>query len=363
MAVAIVTGSSGLVGSHSARLLSEQGFEVVGIDNDMRSYFFGAEGSTSWNRDRNQSDLRLFRHENLDIRDYAALEKVFGRHGKAIHCVVHTAAQPSHDWAAREPLTDFTVNATGTLNLLELTRLHAPDAAFVFTSTNKVYGDTPNRLPLVELETRYEIAADHRYRSGVDDTMSVDQTLHSLFGASKVAADIVAQEYGRYFGLRTGIFRAGCITGSGHSGAKLHGFLSYLVRCALTDTPYIVIGYGGKQVRDNIHAADLAQAFWHFIQKPRTGEVYNIGGGRHCNASVLEAIATVEKVTGKTLRWSLSDAARTGDHQWWISDNSKFAGHYPGWALTHSMESLVAEIAGGQEQRLKGGSPVPAAAA
>jgi CDP-paratose 2-epimerase len=352
MAVVIITGASGLIGSEAATFFAGQGFDVIGIDNDMRRYFFGSDGSTEWRRARLEHELTSYRHEHADIRDEGAMDRLFAAHGQDIALVIHTAAQPSHDWAAREPITDFTVNANGTLNLLEVTRRHAPEAPFIFTSTNKVYGDTPNRLPLVERETRWTVDPSHPFADhGIDETMSIDQTMHSVFGASKVAADVMVQEYGRYFGLRTACFRGGCLTGPGHSGAELHGFLSYLVKCAVTDRPYTVFGYKGKQVRDNIHSYDLVQAFWHFFSAPRVGEVYNIGGGPASNCSMIEAIAIVERLTGRRLTWSYSDVNRAGDHIWWISDIRKFASHYPGWALTYSLERTIAEVHGEMTER------------
>ena len=352
MSVVVVTGSSGLIGSEAVAFFCDKGFDVVGLDNDMRAYFFGREASTAWNRERLKAKYRKFADHEIDIRDTSAVDTLFARHGKAITAVIHTAAQPSHDWAAREPLTDFSVNATGTLALLEATRKHAPEAAFVFTSTNKVYGDQPNVLPLVEQETRWEVAAGHRYASaGIDESMSIDNTLHSLFGASKVAADILVQEYGRYFGLRSACFRGGCLTGPHHAGAKLHGFLAYLGKCAVTGEPYTVLGYKGKQVRDNIHSADLVDAFWHFIQAPRPGEVYNMGGGRFANCSMLEAIRLFEQATGRPMNWSYSEDSRTGDHIWWISDTGKFEKHYPAWQRRISLEATVAEIVDAASQR------------
>ena len=311
MAVALVTGAAGLIGSESVRFFAEKGFDLVGIDNDMRRYFFGDDGSTSWRRARLEREINGYRHVDADIRDEAAMDRAFARHGRSIAVVIHTAAQPSHDWAAREPMTDFTVNANGTLTLLEMTRRHCPDAAFIFTSTNKVYGDAPNRLPLVELDTRWSVDESHPFsQHGIDESMSIDATLHSLFGASKVAADILVQEYGRYFGMKTVCFRGGCLTGPGHSGAELHGFLSYLVKCAVSGRPYTVFGYKGKQVRDNIHSYDLVNAFWHFSQAPRAGEVYNIGGGPTSNCSMLEAIAIVDRVSGRRLEWTYRDENR-----------------------------------------------------
>lgn len=354
MAIALVTGSAGLIGAEAVRFLAEKGLDVLGVDNDMRAYFFGEEASTGWSR--SQLETRLgdrYRHVAADIRELDSLEPVYREHGAEIALVLHTAAQPSHDWAAREPITDFTVNANGTLNLLELTRKYCPEAAFIFTSTNKVYGDTPNRLPLVELETRWEIEASHAFHAnGIDESMSIDGTLHSLFGASKVAADVLVQEYGRYFGLKTGIFRGGCLTGPGHSGAELHGFLAYLAKCALTGRAYTVFGYKGKQVRDNIHAHDLVSAFWHFFEAPRSGEVYNIGGGRFANCSMLEAIAMAETITGKPFNWSYSEENRIGDHIWWIGDISKFQSHYPDWRLQYDMQGIMQEVIEGQRARL-----------
>lgn len=345
MTVIIVTGSAGLVGSETALYFADRGLDVVGIDNDMRRRFFGDEASTSWQRQRLERQLGArYRHLDLDIRDVDAIDRVFERHGAAIGLVVHAAAQPSHDWAAREPRTDFEINANGTLSLLEATRRHAPDAAFVFCSTNKVYGDAPNRLPLVELEHRWEIDPGHRYCNGIAEDMSVDQCLHSLFGVSKLAADSLVQEYGRYFGLRTACFRGGCLTGPNHSGTQLHGFLAYLMRCAATSTPYTVFGYEAKQVRDNIHSADLVRAFHAFYEAPRVGEVYNIGGGRASNCSMREAIAMCEEITGRAVRWSYDERARQGDHQWYISDLSKLQAHYPGWSVTYDVRTILQEI-------------------
>lgn len=298
MSIAIVTGSGGLIGSEAVAHFAGSGMDVIGIDNDMRRYFFGPEASTAWQVQRlRQAFPRRFQAEELDIRDREGVGRLFAGLRGDIRLVVHCAAQPSHDWPAREPSTDFTVNASGTLALLEATRRPAPDAVFIFTSTRKVYGDRPNEMPLVELPTRFEIAADHPYHRGIPETMSIDQCLHSLFGASKVAADTLVQEYGRYFGLRSAVFRGGCLTGPNHSGAELHGFLSYLTRCAATGRPYTVMGYRGKQVRDNIHSSHLVRAFDCFFRAPRVGEVYNIGGGRASNCSMLEAIALCEEIT------------------------------------------------------------------
>jgi CDP-paratose 2-epimerase len=345
MAVVIITGSAGLIGSEAATHFAGLGLDVVGIDNDMRRRFFGAEASTRWQRRQLESDLGChYRHLRADVRDEAAIDRIFRHYGKAVTLVVHTAAQPSHDWAARAPRVDFAVNAQGTLNLLEATRRFAPQAVFVFTSTNKVYGDTPNRLPLIEQETRWEIDPGHRYADGIAEDMSIDHTLHSLFGASKVAADVLVQEYGRYFGLATTVFRGGCLTGPRHSGTKLHGFLAYLMKCTATSTPYTVFGYGGKQVRDNIHSADLIRAFERVWRAPRCGEVYNIGGGRHSHCSMVEAIAICEEVAGRPLAWTYAEANRTGDHVWWVSDVRKFQGHYPGWQLSYNVRQICREI-------------------
>jgi CDP-paratose 2-epimerase len=345
MALAIVTGSAGLIGSETVRFLADAGFDIIGIDNDLRRQFFGEEASTSRNR---QELLRAYperyRHHDLDIRDQDAVEALFARHGSAISFVVHTAAQPSHDWAAREPRTDFFVNAVATHNLLEATRLHAPEAVFVFTSTNKVYGDTPNRLPLIEQDTRYEIDAAHAFVNGIDESMSIDASTHSLFGASKVAADVLVQEYGRYFGMPTVCFRGGCLTGPNHSGTMLHGFLSYLMKCVCTNTPYQVFGYKGKQVRDNIHSADLVSAFFEFYKAPRPGEVYNIGGSRFSHCSMLEAITLCEEISGRTLNWSYVDQNRRGDHIWYVSDTGKFKQHYPGWQQIYDVRALLKDI-------------------
>ena len=351
MSVAIISGSAGLIGAEAVRFFSRKGFTVVGIDNDMRQVFFGPEASTSWSRKELETTIPTYRHYPLDIRDATAVETLFREYGKDTELVIHTAAQPSHDWAAREPMTDFSVNASGTLVMLESTRKFCPEACFIFTSTNKVYGDTPNRLPLVELETRWEIAPGHPYQNGIDETMSIDQTKHSLFGASKVAADVLVQEYGRYFGMKTGVFRGGCLTGPGHSGTKLHGFLSYLVKCAVSGDAYTIYGYKGKQVRDNIHSLDLVNMFWHFYKSPRAGEVYNAGGGRHSNCSMLEAIRVCEELTGKKMNVVYSEANRIGDHIWWISDVRKFQTHYPEWRYQYTLRAILEQIHSAMRER------------
>jgi CDP-paratose 2-epimerase len=352
-----VTGSAGLIGAEAARQFAAKGFSVIGIDNDMRRHFFGDDASTRWSRSSLEQHLSDYRHVDADIRDEAAMRSVFSRYGREIAVVIHTAAQPSHDWAAREPLTDFTVNANGTLNLLLMTREFCPNAPFIFCSTNKVYGDTPNRLPLVERETRWEVAPEHSYADhGIDETMSIDASTHSLFGVSKASADLMVQEFGRYFGMKTACFRGGCLTGPGHSGAMLHGFLSYLMKCAVTGSPYKVLGYKGKQVRDNIHSFDLVNAFWAFFRNPRSGEVYNIGGGRQANCSMLEAIAMCEELTGRAMNWTYADESRIGDHIWWISDIRRFQSHYPDWRLTYDIRATLTEIHEAMRERVRAAS-------
>jgi CDP-paratose 2-epimerase len=351
MDVAVVTGAGGLVGAATTRAFADRGYRVIGIDNDMRARFFGADASTKWSIDDLVSELPEFEYVAADIRDTAALESIFGAHRDAIKAVVHTAAQPSHDWAARDPVTDFTINAEGTLLLLEATRKHCPEATFIFCSTNKVYGDTPNALPLVEFETRLELDPTHRWAEhGIDETMSIDTSTHSLFGVSKAAADLLVQEYGRYFGMNTIALRAGCLTGPGHSGAQLHGFLAHLMRCTAVGLPYTVIGYDGKQVRDNLHAADLAAAFCviHDGFADGTagvgGRAFNMGGGRFANCSVREAIALCQEIAGRPLTWTYDDAARIGDHRWWISDVRAFCEQYPQWQPKHDIAGILEAI-------------------
>jgi len=344
MPTAVVTGSAGLIGSETVRALIRRGVRVLGFDNDMRRVFFGAEASTSATRNELLA-LPGYIHYDVDVRDLAAVEHAFAEHGSDVSLVVHTAAQPSHDWAARDPLLDFDVNAVATLKMLELTRRYCPHAAFVFTSTNKVYGDVPNRLPLAEQDTRWEIDPAHPFADGIDESMTIDQSLHSLFGAAKVAADVLVQEYGRYFGINTVVFRCGCLTGPAHSGAELHGFLAYLMKCVATGRPYTVFGYKGKQVRDNIHAADVIAAFLEFWDKPIAGgQVYNLGGGRASHCSMLEAIALCERIAGRSLRWSYSETNRIGDHVWYVSSVEKFRRHYPQWRLRYDLEALLRDI-------------------
>jgi CDP-paratose 2-epimerase len=344
MGIAIITGSGGLIGSESVRFFAEQGFDVIGLENDMRARFFGPAASTTPTSERLVAEVPSFRWEQVDIRDADAVSALFARHARSIELVVHTAAQPSHDWAASDPQTDFTVNANGTLNLLQAARDNCPDATFVLTSTNKVYGDRPNFLPLVELETRLELPEDHRWHRGIDTEMSIDLTTHSLFGVSKVAADLLVQEYGRYFGMPTVCFRGGCLTGPQHAGAQLHGFLAYLMKCTATGTPYTVFGYEGKQVRDNIHSADLIAAFDAYRKAPRPAAVYNIGGGRFSNCSMLEAIDACERIAGRELQWEMGEEPRIGDHRWWISDLEPFKADYPDWDLRYGIEEILSEM-------------------
>ena len=338
----LITGAGGLIGSQAVLFFTKKGFSVLGIDNDMRKYFFGKEASTAWNVRRLKNDLKGYKHIHADIRSASAIDKVFLDWKPGL--VIHTAAQPSHDWAAKEPITDFTVNANGTMVMLEAFRKYAPDGVFIFTSTNKVYGDSPNRLPLIEKSTRYELPKKHKFYKGIDETMTIDQSLHSLFGVSKASADLMVQEYGRYFSLKTVTLRGGCLTGPMHSGAELHGFLAYLGKCVATGRPYRIYGYKGKQVRDNIHAFDLVNAMYHFYLKPRCSEVYNIGGSRFSNISMIEAIKKFEKIIGKKANIEYLDENRIGDHIWYISDISKFRKHYPDWDFKYSLDDIIEEI-------------------
>ena len=340
----LVTGSAGLIGSETVKRFAGDGCAVVGIDNDMRKQFFGEEASTRKTRDELLATVPNYQHHESDIRDAGAVNELFKQHAQRLGAIVHTAAQPSHDWAARDPQIDFTVNANGTLNLLEAARNFCAETPFVFLSTNKVYGDTPNHLPFGELSLRWEIEPGHEYEPGISEGMSIDQTKHSLFGASKVAADVLVQEYGRYFGMPTVCFRGGCLTGPAHAGTELHGFLSYLMKCAVGGRPYRVFGYKGKQVRDNIHSFDLVQAFAAFVRAPRIGEVYNIGGSRHCNCSMLEAIELCEEISGRKLSWEYIEDNRIGDHIWWISDVRKFREHYPEWNFRYGLREILEEI-------------------
>ena len=345
----LVTGSAGLIGSEAVSFFDALGFRVDGIDNNGRADFFGPQGDTTWNRQRLEATSRDYTHHDIDIRAFDAVEALFAERGYDL--VIHAAAQPSHDLAASRPLDDFETNANGTLHLLEACRRHSPDAAFVYVSTNKVYGDNPNRLDLVELETRWDYA-DPALAEGIDETMSVEGCLHSLFGVSKLSGDLACQEYGRYFGLRTGIFRGGCLTGPHHSGVELHGFLSYLVATALREGPYTIFGYKGKQVRDQIHSRDVISAFWSFAQDPRPGEVYNLGGGRQNAASLLECVEMIAERTGKRPRLTYDDSNRVGDHICYYTDMGKFRSHYPGWGVEHTLDAIVDEMVAAVGDRL-----------
>jgi CDP-paratose 2-epimerase len=340
---ALVTGSSGLIGSESVSYLCSNGYEVIGIDNNLREFFFGKEASTHWNTARlSKLYSNNFKALNIDIRDYNKLETVFK--DIPFGLIIHAAAQPSHDWAAKDPQTDFSVNANGTLNLLELTKNYRPNATFIFTSTNKVYGDNPNKLPLAELSTRYEIKQDNQYWNGIDEEMSIDHTTHSLFGVSKTSADLLTQEYSRYFGLKTAVFRGGCLTGPMHSSAELHGFLAYLVKCIVNETPYTIFGYKGKQVRDNIHSKDLIQMFIEFHSNPKNSAVYNAGGGRNNSVSILEAIEKISIIAKKTPIIKVNEENRIGDHKWYVTNNGKFQKDYPNWKISYSLENLIEEM-------------------
>lgn len=340
--LALVTGSGGLIGSECVRFFANKGFDVVGIDNDSRKYFFGSESSTKWNTRLLQKNINNYEHHGVDIRNKKKINEIFRIYKFSL--IIHAAAQPSHDWAAKEPLTDFTINALGTLILLEAFRTYRPDAVFVFTSTNKVYGDTPNFLPLRENKTRWELPRSHQYYNGIDESMSIDHSTHSIFGVSKVSADQMVQEYGRYFNLKTASFRGGCLTGPAHSPAQLHGFLAYLVKSIACGKTYTIFGYKGKQVRDNIHSYDVANAIYHFYLKPRMGEAYNLGGSRHSNVSILEAIDKIEQTLGRKAKFKYSDKNRIGDHIWYVSDVSKFRDHYPEWEYTYDSDRIIEEL-------------------
>jgi CDP-paratose 2-epimerase len=352
MKIAIVTGSAGLIGSQASEFFHDKGYKIIGIDNDMRSYFFGESASTKNSLESIKSKLVNYKHSNIDIRNYEKLREIFDECSSDIEIVIHTAAQPSHDWAAKEPITDFSINATGTINLLELTRLYCPNATFIFTSTNKVYGDYPNYLDFKEMDKRWDLNKEtFKYRNclgkdgSINEDMSIDNTKHSVFGASKVAADIMCQEYGKYFDMNVGIFRGGCLTGPNHAGTELHGFLSYLVKCVVHNRPYVIFGYKGKQVRDNIHSWDLVNMFWNFHQNPRKGEVYNAGGGRENSISILEAIDLINKISENNWsNYTITENNRIGDHIWYISDLTKFKTHYPNWKLKINLEEIIRQI-------------------
>ena len=344
MSVALITGSCGLVGSESALFFSKKGFEIVGIDNNSRRFFFGKDGDTGWIKSRLKKSINKYYHYNIDIRSLDSLEKVFKKYGKKISLIIHSAAQPSHDWAKTRPFIDFDINAKGTLNLLELNKRYCPETPFIFMSTNKVYGDNPNLLPLKEKKSRWEINSNHKYYKGIDESMSIDRCTHSFFGASKAYADLVVQEYGKNIGLKTACFRAGCITGPNHSGAKLHGFLSYLVKASLKKKKYTLIGYKGKQVRDNIHSEDLVECFWEFFKRPKRGAVYNTGGGRYSNCSIIEALNLVEKFANIRIKKKLLKQNRVGDHIWYVSSMQKFKKDFPNWKQKYSTKRIIRQL-------------------
>ena len=344
MAVVLITGSSGLVGSESVNFFCKKGFDVIGIDNNLRKFFFGAEGSTLWVRNSLLKKNKRFKNFNVDIRNYDKLSKIFQRYKKQITLIIHCAAQPSHDYGKNYPVIDFNVNATGTLNLLELTKKYCYDAKFVFMSTNKVYGDNPNKLKLYEKNSRWELKKDDVYFKGINEKFPIDDCTHSFFGVSKTYADLIVQEYGKNVGLKTVCFRGGCITGPNHSGAKLHGFLSYLVKLSLKNKEYNIIGYKGKQVRDNLHSFDLVNCFWEFYKRPRRGEIYNIGGGRYSNCSIIEAIHLVERIKNIKIKKKFIQNPRVGDHIWYISNLSKFKKHYPNWKQKYDTIKIIEEL-------------------
>ena len=344
MSIVLITGSTGLVGSEAVTFFSEKGFEVVGIDNNLRNFFFGDDGSTLWIKRKLNKKFNKFKNHNIDIRNYNSLKSIFSKYKKNISLIIHCAAQPSHDYGKNYPIIDFNVNATGTLNLLELTKLFCPEASFIFMSTNKVYGDNPNKLSLRENKLRYEISPASKYFKGIDEKFSIDECTHSFFGVSKTYADLIVQEYGKNLGLNTVCFRGGCITGPNHSGAKLHGFLSYLVKISLSKKKYSLIGYKGKQVRDNLHSNDLINCFWEYYKKPKKGEVYNIGGGRFSNCSIIEALNYVEELKNIKIKRNLIKKPRVGDHIWYISDTSKFKNHYPNWKQKYNTKKIIEEL-------------------
>jgi CDP-paratose 2-epimerase len=344
MSLVLITGSSGLVGSESVNFFSDKGFDVIGIDNNLRKFFFGNDGSTHWIKKSLLKKNKKFKHYSTDIRNYLALEKIFKRYKKKISLIIHCAAQPSHDYGKNFPIIDFEVNAKGTLNLLELTKKYCYDAKFIFMSTNKVYGDNPNRIELKEKNSRWEVSNKSQYFNGIKEEFSIDHCTHSFFGASKTYADLIVQEYGKNVGLNTVCFRGGCITGPNHSGAKLHGFLSYLVKLSLKEKKYSIIGYKGKQVRDNLHSNDLVNCFWQYYKKPRKGEVYNIGGGRNSNCSINEALDLVEKIKNISIKREYLKNPRVGDHIWYISNLDKFKKHYPKWNQKYNTKKIIDEL-------------------
>ena len=344
MSIVIITGSTGLVGSEAVNFFCDKGFDVVGIDNNLRKFFFGKDGSTIWVKNKLLKRNKNFKNLNLDVRNYKKLKKIFKKYSRNISLIIHCAAQPSHDYGKENPIIDFNVNATGTLNLLELTKKYCPDSPFIFMSTNKVYGDNPNKLKLIEKSNRWELSKKNKYFKGIDENFSIDHCTHSFFGVSKTYADLIVQEYGNNVGLKTVCFRAGCITGPNHSGAKLHGFLSYLVKSSLSKKKYTIIGYKGKQVRDNLHSFDLVNCFWEFYKKPKKGEVYNIGGGKYSNCSVVEALNLVEKLTNIKIQRQIIKTPRVGDHIWYVSNLSKFKKNYPGWKQKYNTKKILKEL-------------------
>jgi len=345
----LVTGSSGLIGSQVVKFFSTKGFEVHGIDNNQREVFFGPSGSTRWQEKELKIAFKHFKHYEFDIRDREGIMGLVNT--LRPEAVIHAAAQPSHDKAASIPFDDFETNAIGTLNLIEACRQFCRESPFIFLSTNKVYGDAPNRLPIVELDTRWDYA-DLKWKNGINEEFTIDQSKHSLFGASKLAADILVQEYGRYFNIPTCILRGGCLTGPAHSGVEMHGFLSYLVRCNVTNTPYTIYGYKGKQVRDNIHAVDVATFIEAFINKPKIAAVYNIGGGRANTISILEAFKLAESMSGKSMIFSYKDQPREGDHVVYYTDLTKITNDYPEWSISVDVQSTIQEIYKGWSERL-----------
>ena len=344
MSIALITGSNGLVGSESVNFFSKKGFDIIGIDNNLREFFFGKDGSTSWVKKKIKKEIKQYSHYNVDIRSYQSLEKIFKKYKKHISIIIHCAAQPSHDYGKNFPILDFNVNATGTLNLLELTKIYCPNVPFIFMSTNKVYGDNPNKLKIIEKKDRYELKYNDRYHKGIDETFSIDNCTHSFFGVSKTYADLIVQEYGKNIGLKTVSFRGGCITGPNHSGARLHGFLSYLVKLTTSKKKYSIIGYKGKQVRDNLHSSDLVNCFWEFYKKPKKGEVYNIGGGRFSSCSILEALNEVEALGKIDIKKKFIKENRVGDHIWYITNNDKFKKHYPNWKQKYNTKKIISEL-------------------
>ncbi len=344
MSIVLITGSSGLIGSESVDFFCKKGFDVLGVDNNLRKFFFGKDGSTTWLKNSLKKKYKNFKHFDIDIRNFEKLKKIYCKYKKNIKLVIHCAAQPSHDYGKNFPIVDFNVNASGTLNLLELTKKYCSDAPFIFMSTNKVYGDNPNNLKFSEFKQRYDLNKNHKLYKGIDEKFSIDECVHSFFGVSKTYADLIVQEYGKNVGLKTVSFRGGCITGPNHSGAKLHGFLSYLVKSAKSNLKYNLIGYKGKQVRDNIHSYDLVNCFWEYFKNPKRGEVYNIGGGRYSNCSILEAINLIEEKTKKKIKTKVLSLPRVGDHQWYITNMKKFKSHYPNWKQKYNIENIIEEM-------------------